>query len=95
MELKRKDLESALSAAKPALASKTTIEDLKCYWFDGKYVYTSDAGLGIRVRCQMIPCGLPGKALLDLVKTATRKFYSWRRWTAPACSRWDAPRCRC
>lgn len=72
MELKRKNFEAALAAAKPALASKTLIEDMKYFWFDGKYVYTYEGGLGIRVKCPMVPCGLPGKTLLDLIKTATQ-----------------------
>lgn len=74
MTFDREELLSALADASPALARTSTIPGLDHFWFDGDFVYAYDGGLGVRVAFKSeLECGLPGKALLDLLKTSALK----------------------
>src|SRR5687767_12853360 len=74
MKFDREELLSSLADASPALAKTDTIPGLDHFWFDGKYVYAYDGGLGVRVPLKLdLECGLPGKTLLELLKTSALK----------------------
>lgn len=74
MQFDREELLSVLTDANPALAKAANIPGLDHFWFDGEYVYAYDGGLGVRVAFKSeLDCGLPGKALLDLLKTSALK----------------------
>jgi DNA polymerase III sliding clamp (beta) subunit (PCNA family) len=70
----REQLLSVLADVAPALAKSATIPGLDHLWFDGKHVYAYDGGLGIRKELKTdLECGLPGKVLLDLIRTSALK----------------------
>lgn len=74
MAFDREELISVLSDAQRALARTDTIPGLDHFWFDGNYVYAYDGGLGIRIAYETdLECGLPGRPLLDLLKTSALK----------------------
>jgi len=74
MTFDREELLAALVNASPALANNFTIPGLDHFWFDGDFVYAYDGGLGVRVAFKSeLGCGLPGKVLLDLLKTSALK----------------------
>jgi len=70
----REHLLSVLTDAKPALSAGGIIPALSHFWFDTKYVYAYDGGLGVRLDLKSeLDCGIPGKTLYDLLKTSTVK----------------------
>lgn len=74
MKLDREEFLSALSDAAPALAVRDTIPALQNFWFSEGCVYAYDGGLGVRVPFNTgLECGLPGKALMDLLRTSALK----------------------
>ncbi len=73
MEYDREKLLAALNAAYPALGGGV-VSELGYFWFDKKYLYATDSGLGIRVELKTdLDCGIPGKQLRDLVKSSSLK----------------------
>lgn len=74
----REELLSVLSDARAALGdSKGIIPELSHFWFDSKYVYAYDGGLGIRLGLKTeLDCGVPGKLLLDILRTSALKQVS-------------------
>ena len=79
MDFDREELASTLADASPALAKSksATIPGLDHYWFDGDYVYAYDGGLGVRLVCRTeLDCGLPGRVLLELLRTSALKLVS-------------------
>src|SRR5262245_38170160 len=70
----REALLSTLTDAAPAVARASLIDGYKNFWFDEKYVYALDGGLGIRLPLETeLVCGVPAKPLLDLLKTSALK----------------------
>lgn len=70
----REELLKLLTLAAPALAKTAAIKERMHFWFMGKYVYAYDGGLGIRLPLPEdsgLECGLPGKMLLDLLRTSS------------------------
>jgi hypothetical protein len=68
MKIERKTLITALEALKPALASRSSIKALSHVWFDKKYAYAHDGGLGIRVKLETpLKLGVPGALLPGLL----------------------------
>lgn len=74
MTFDREELLSILSDARPALGTVPVIPELSHFWFDKKYLYAYDGGLGVRLAFKTeLDCGIPGKTLLDLLRTSTQK----------------------
>lgn len=74
MQFDREELLSLLSDASPALDRTSNIPGFDHFWFDGKYVYAYNGGLGVRLVLESnLNCGLPGKTLLDLIRTSALK----------------------
>jgi len=70
-EFNRAELLKTLDQCRPAIAAVGLIPALSHLWFDGKFVYAYGGGLGIRRKLECdFQCGLPGKILLDLLKTS-------------------------
>lgn len=68
MKIDRKELLAALEPLKPALASRSSVAALSHIWFDGKFAYAHDNGIGIRVKFESpLKCGIPGALLLGLI----------------------------
>ena len=70
----REKLVSILTDARPALSGGGILPELSHFWFDEKYVYAYDGGLGVRLALETnLNCGVPGKVFYDLLKTSTLK----------------------
>ncbi len=71
----REELLATLADAAPALAAPgAMMPELSHFWFDEKYVYAYDGGLGVRLALKTdLNCGVPGKTLMGLLKTSTLK----------------------
>lgn len=68
----RKELTEVLTAASVALKT-SEIKERSYFWFIGEHVYAYDGGFGVRLKLPVelgFDCGVPGKALLDLLKTS-------------------------
>jgi DNA polymerase III sliding clamp (beta) subunit (PCNA family) len=71
MKIERKALLAALEPLKPAIAGRTVIKELTHVWFDGKFAYAHDGGMGIRVALETpFKLGVPGSLLLALLGQA-------------------------
>lgn len=67
----REQLLEVLDRCRPGLASGGLLPELTHLWFDQKNVYAYNGGLGIRQRLPTdISAGIPGRPLLDLLKTS-------------------------
>lgn len=75
MKIERKILVSLLERLKPAIATAGSIAELKHVWWDGKFIYSFNNGMGIRIAWEtdLTPCGVPGKVLLGLLESSTAK----------------------
>lgn len=75
MKFEREALVSTLMDARPALPKKEGITpEFSHFWFDQKYVYANNGGLGVRLELATeLDCGVPGTTLLDLLKTSALK----------------------
>lgn len=75
MKLEREPLLKALETAKPALATKELIEELLCFWMDGKTLTAyNDASLGIQVPfVSELKGGLRGSILLGMLSHSRAK----------------------
>jgi len=74
MNVDRSTFSETLKSLKPALSSGGAIPELKHFWFDGKYLYAYDGGLGIRLPFEGdIKGGVLGSTLLSLVNSSTLK----------------------
>src|SRR5678816_2751546 len=70
----RDELLSTLNDAAPALGREATIPEYSYFWFDKKFVYAYNGGLGIRLALPTdLECGIPGKPFLDLLNTSSMK----------------------
>lgn len=70
----RAELLAALKTAAAGLAKSSAVPGLDHFWFDEKFVYAYDGGLGVRVELESdITCGLPGKPLIELLQTSALK----------------------
>lgn len=70
----RQDLLDTLNECRPGLAAVGLVPELSHLWFDSKNVYAYDGGLGLRRKMESdLDCGVPGRVLLDLLKTSTLK----------------------
>ena len=71
MKANRKELLEALAPLKPALAGRSVVTELTHIWFDGKYAYAHDGGVGARVKVETpFKLGVPGSLLLGLLDQA-------------------------
>lgn len=71
MKVNRKDLLAALEPLKPALAGRSVVSELTHLWFDGKYAYAHDGGVGARAKVDTpFKLGVPGALLLGLLNQA-------------------------
>lgn len=74
MEHDRDQLLTTLADAQPALGESSLLPELAHYWFDKEFVYAYNSDLGIRLACATgLECGVPGKALIDLLRTTALK----------------------
>jgi DNA polymerase III sliding clamp (beta) subunit (PCNA family) len=74
MQFDREELLSVLADGAPALNRTSEIPGLDHFWFDGTYVEAYNGGLGIQLKLKTdLDCGLPGKPLLDLLRTSALK----------------------
>lgn len=74
MKVDRKAFVEVLENLKPALSSGGAIPELKHFWFDGKYAYAYDGGLGVRLPLESdLKGGILGTALLGLVNSSMLK----------------------
>lgn len=71
MSLSRKETIAALDLVKPAVATRSAIQELSHVWFDGEHVSATNGGLGIRTKLKSpFKCGVPGALLLGLLNQA-------------------------
>ena len=74
MPFARKDLLDTLNLAKPALASKDLVEELVCFWFDGKTVWAYSDIIGIQIPLATdFVGGLRGNLILGLLEKSRAK----------------------
>jgi hypothetical protein len=75
MKIERKVLVSLLERLKPAIATAGSIAELKHIWWDGKFIYAFNNGMGIRIAWEtdLAPSGVPGKVLLGLLESSSAK----------------------
>ena len=74
MKLDRGELLAVLDHLKPALHVGGAIPELGHLWFDGKYAYAYDGGLGIRTPLKTeFVMGLPSVQLMGLLKSSPVK----------------------
>lgn len=74
----REELLAALNYVKPAIAGSSVVEGYKNFWFDGKFVYAYNGGLGIQLPLKTdLYCGVPGAPLLALLQTSLLKEVSF------------------
>jgi len=74
MKLDRGELLARLDHLKPAIHAGGAIPELGHLWFDGKYAYAYDGGLGIRTPLKTeFAMGLPSTQLLGLLKSSPHK----------------------
>lgn len=74
MKLDRGELLAKLDNLKAALKVGGTVPALGHFWFDGKYVYAYDGGLGMRSALSTeFSLGVPSTQLLGLLKSSTVK----------------------
>lgn len=75
MKLPRKELHAAVTAVKPALATKELIEECCCVWFDGEAVTAFNDTLGIRVPFESeFKGGVRGNLLLGMLDNTRFKL---------------------
>jgi DNA polymerase III sliding clamp (beta) subunit (PCNA family) len=71
MSLSRKETIAALDLVKPAVATRSAIQELSHIWFDGEHVSATNGGLGIRAKFKSpFKCGVPGALFLGLLNQA-------------------------
>lgn len=74
MKLERKLLLSALKTAEPALADKTPLTQLLCFWFSGEALFAYNDVIGINVPFKTdFQGGVQGKTLVGLVINSKAK----------------------
>lgn len=70
----RAELLEVLTEVRPALGTGSLVPAFGYFWFDKQDISAYDGGLGIRLDYDTeLECGVPGKPLLDLLKTSTLK----------------------
>lgn len=75
MRVERKELQAALNAVRPALASKDPLTQLLCFWFSGKRLYAFNNIIGIDVPLASdFQGGVAGATLLGMVGSSIAKF---------------------
>ncbi len=77
IKLDREELLVSLTKLKPALRAGAAIPELSHLWFNEQHAFAYDGGLGIRVPLDTeMNCGLPGSAVLGLLRTSSLKQVS-------------------
>jgi DNA polymerase III sliding clamp (beta) subunit (PCNA family) len=72
MSISRKEAIAALELVKPAVATRSAIQELSHVWFDGEHISATNGGLGIRAQFKSpFKCGIPGALLLGLLNQAS------------------------
>lgn len=74
MRIERKELQAALSAIRPAIATKDPLTQLLCVWFSGERVFAYNGTIGIDVPLKSdFKGGVAGAPLVGLVGSSVAK----------------------
>jgi DNA polymerase III sliding clamp (beta) subunit (PCNA family) len=66
--ISRKEAIAALEPLKAAIAARSALQELSHIWFDEKFVYATNGGMGIKVKfASPLKCGVPGTLFLGLL----------------------------
>lgn len=79
MKFEREALLAVLTNARPALPARGggVTPELSYFWFDKRYVYAYDGGLGVRLAyASELDLGVPGIPLMELLRTSALKEVS-------------------
>lgn len=80
MKLNRETTIDLLETLAPAVSSTAALVELRHFWFDGKFAYGYDAGLGIRLPFKSgLECGLPAAQLLPLLRSGNEESVEWEQ----------------